>query len=556
MSFRNPAIKTFFLFLYGFYFLSRPLLAEEPQPFDYIIKGAMLYDGFDDHAYKADVAILGDAIAFVGDVDVSKGREVIHAEGLILMPGFIDVHTHSDFNPWVYPDLRNKISQGVTTQITGNCGMSAAPLSENFRNTVQSVWAREGVELPEIPSWSSFKEYKERMVGWGLTTNYASLVGHGNLRFEVMASLKRPPDANELQAMKNMLQAAMQEGALGLSFGLVYLPGKFASADEVISLCEVVKRFDGVCAFHMRSEGASLEEAVAEVLTVAEQTGVKIQISHLKAGGTSNWHKMPGVLKHIEETREKGTRVYADAYPYTAGYAELGVILPDAYYEKSDRLEFLKNPLHHSEVREALRKEYQGNPNKWDEVLIGSIAGDAHNEFEGKTIREVAAMRSVTPEQAIIDLLVETEFKVSAFYFSQSDDVVRSVLSKKFTLIGSDSIADGTDFPHPRAFGTFPKVLLDFSGSDWTEWGSRVAQMTRLAAEHFNLLKRGGVREGYFADLVLIDPRNLSEGASYLKPTEAPLGIEWVFVNGQPVIREGQVTDLQTGRVIDRYSDD
>lgn len=524
--------------------------AENPA-YDYLIKNASVYDGLSVLEKKSVIAIKGDAITVLGGGEEPAARQVIDAEGLVLAPGFIDAHTHSDFNPLVYPDLPNKVMQGVTTEVTGNCGMSAAPVLNAHEGEVHQVWAREGVAIPEQLAWGTFERYAAAMRRAGLLTNHVSLIGHGNLRGAVMGFEARKPTPGELKAMKKILAQAMEEGAAGLSFGLVYLPGIYADSEEIAALCEEVRKHNGVCAFHIRSEGSQLVESIQEALEAGKSSGARIQISHLKAGGKKNWHKMEEVFDLIGRYREQGVKVMADVYPYTAGYAELAGALPPFYYEMEKRTAFFKNAGNHAEIETKIRGYYADQPDRWKEIAVGAIPGGKFSDYEGKTIGAIAAKTKRSPERVLIELLAETNFEVSAFYFSQSEDIVDRVVLAPFVSVGSDSIADGSSYPHPRAFGTFPKIVRQYVRDEKSlVLGRAIRKMTSEPARQFGLENRGEIRTGFKADLVIFDPKTIRDRSDYEKPSLESEGIRWVFVNGTPVVREGKFTGRKKGRFL------
>ena len=522
----------------------------EAKTYDYLIENAVIFDGVSLKEFRGDVAIQKGRIAAVGNLGASRAKKIIDAQGLALAPGFIDAHTHSDFNPLLYPNLPDKILQGVTTEVTGNCGMSAAPVLGAHRKHIQSVWAREGAAVEDIP-WNTFSEYRRYLEKKGMMTNFAALVGHGNLRSAVMGLAPRPAGAGEIAEMKKMLAQAMREGAKGISFGLVYLPGIFAQEEELVGLCSEAARHSGVCAFHIRSEGSRLVEAIGEAIRIGREAKAAIQISHLKAAGKNNWEKIDQAFDLIEKARGEGLRIEADAYPYTAGFAELGVILPDALYQREDRVSYFRSPLKREGLLSELRRFYAQKKMNWNNVMIASAAGRDYRSFQGKTIQQLALERNQEPEQILVDLLADTEFEVSAFSFSQSPEVVGRVIAKPYVLIGSDSIADDSPVPHPRAYGSFPKVLKEYVRQEKKiRLNEAVQKMTSRAALHFGLRKRGQIKAGFFADLVLFDAEKIADLATYENPKAFSRGVEWVFINGWPVVEKGKFTGAKRGALI------
>ena len=531
--------------------LARSAYADKTVLYDYVITHAAVYDGVSVHEQNADVAVQGDKITAVGKIDPDQARNMIDGKGLVLAPGFIDAHTHSDFNPWIYPNLDNKITQGVTSEVTGNCGMSAAPVLNGHKEEVHKVWAREGVTIPQALNWGSFGEYAEHWKKTGGLTNHLALIGHGNLRGAVRGFKPGPASDREITAMKKLLAQSMREGAAGLSFGLVYLPGLYAEPHEVVELCREVKKFDGVCAFHIRSEGEKLVESIREALEAGKKTGVKIQLSHLKAAGRKNWPKMAEVFRLIEEVRSLGVDVEADAYPYTASYAELAAVLPAFYYEKENRLAFFKDKTNHAGIEQKIHEYYKDQPDRWNTVAVGAIPGGRFPDYEGKTLQAIAKKTKQPPEQVLVELLAATNFEVSAFYFSQSEDVVEQVLRKPFVTVGSDSIADGSTYPHPRAFGNFPRIFSRYVREKNTlVLGRAIRKLTFEPARHFGLANRGQIRPGYFADLVLFDPAAIKDQADYEHPRRISQGVRWVFVNGVAVLEDGRFTGKKVGRLL------
>jgi len=531
-------------------FSAVPASADQKE-YDFLIRGAVIFDGESLRSTHGDVGILGDKIAFVGDAPEGvSGREEINAQGLVLAPGFIDAHTHSDFNPLVYPKLPNKLLQGVTTEVTGNCGMSAAPVLGGHGKQIRSVWAREGVEIGSV-KWRTYGEYVRRIEKKGMPGNFIGLAGHGNLRSAVMGNAPRAASAGEIAQMKKLLGEAMDEGARGISYGLVYLPGIFANEEELTELCrEAAKRF-GVCAFHMRNEGSNLIPAIREAINIGRQAQARIQLSHLKAAGRNNWPLIDEAFKMIEEARLDGVKITADAYPYVASYAELGVVLPDDIYSREDRIDLFRNPLQRQALLEKLRAHYEAKAMKWDSVMIASAKGRRWRKYEGKTLLEIARTTGQQPEEFLIDILGSTKFETSAFYFSQSESVVSQVLEKTYVTVGSDSIADGSRKPHPRAYGTFPRIFGEYvRGRKTLELGDAIRKMTSLPADQFGLEDRGRIRQGMAADLVLFDAGEITDRATYSDPSASNLGIRWVFVNGRPAVEKGKWTEKKYGRIL------
>lgn len=539
--------------------ISPPSFAKNAaKPYDYVIKGALVYDGESLVPIKRDIALAGDRIVQLGNIPEEEANEVIEGEGLIAAPGFIDIHTHSDFNPFVYPNLGNKVLQGVTTEVVGNCGMSAAPVQGAHREEMPNVWRREGVVVPSDISWSDFKEYRNETEYQGMETNFVGLVGHGNLRSSVMGMVPRDAGKEELESMRRLLARALDQGAFGVSFGLTYLPGVFATHKELVTLCREAAQRGGLCAFHIRGEGDPLIQAVEEAIAVGREAGAATHISHLKAQGKTNWPKIDEAIRLIEAAQAEGIKVTADAYPYTASFAELGAILPKEIYEDPHRLGRITDPNQREKLLADLEKYYGARPVDWNGIRVATVAGQQNFSLQGKSIQEISSLLHKPPLQVLIDLLGVEAFKVSAFYFSQSPQVVEKVLGKPYVAIGSDSIADGSAAPHPRAYGTFVnRLAICSSGGPIAAnpcWGKTIYQMTALPAKILGLRQRGRIGTGSYADLVLFDPSAVKDRADYAHPKIPPSGIRWVFVNGESVVREKKYQPAHSGLFLTRRS--
>ncbi len=535
--------------------MSIPCYAQE-KTYDYVIKGAFVLDGQSLVAKKQDIGISGSHIAMLGEIAPIEGKEVIDAEGLIAAPGFIDIHTHSDFNPFVYPNLGNKVLQGVTTEVVGNCGMSAAPVKGVHEMEIAKVWRREGVEIPPTIPWTSFGDYVDEAEFRGLDTNFLGLVGHGNLRSFVMGMKPRALEPDEMPLVEKLLDEAMDQGAIGISFGLIYLPGIFANHAELVTLCKRAAAKGGICAFHIRSEGKQLIEAIGEVIKIGKEANAPVHISHLKAAGAKNWPKIDEAFRLIEEAQQNGQRVTADVYPYTAGFAELAVTLPDKLYEDPDRVSRFQDLNQRKALIQELEEYYQKTPPSWNSIRVATVTQEKNFPFQGKTLFEISKSQNKSPVETLVELLAEEEFRVSAFYFSQSEAVIDQVLSKPYVAIGSDSIADGSAMPHPRAFGTFPHLLsrctAKANASTNPCWARASHQMSTLPAEILNLKLRGKIIPGYYADLVLFNPTTVKDLADYEHPKTSPSGIEWVFVNGKAAVRNGKYEPAHSGLFLTR----
>ena len=532
--------------------------------FELVIRGGAVFDGSGwaggGGAEKAvtDVAVLDGRIAEVGDGSSWKASREIDARDRVVCPGFIDIHGHSDVKLLVNPRCESKLLQGVTTEVGGNCGLSGGPVFAEATEHARERCKRLGLEL----DWSDMDSFLKKLEEAPRGINFVPLVGLGNIRGSIVGYAQRDATEGELARMKHVLRDELAAGAWGVSTGLIYPPGCFASAEEITELVRVAAGSAGLYTTHMRNEGDRLVEAVEEALSVGRDTGVRVQISHLKAGGKKNWSKMDDCLGLIREERARGTDVWCDRYPYLAGYSSLDMVLPSWVYDggREEELKRLRDRGTRRRITWELDRMYQ-DPADWDEVMVASVKSEENKHLEGKRLGEVAAMMKSTAASAVIDLLVEEELHVGAVYFGMTEENLHKVLSQEFCLVGSDSSVyasrsiDG--FPHPRAFGTFPRVLGKFVREQAVlEQGAALSRMTGLVAQRIGLPDRGRILPGQRADIVVFDPATIEDTASYEEPTGRPRGIDLVVVNGTVSVEMGEVTGQLGGMVLRRAAQD
>ena len=472
-----------------------------------------VFDGSGAPGFTADVEISGDRITSVGPPSGVEADE-IDGSCLALAPGFIDVHTHDDIVVMTDPDHGCKTLQGVTSIVVGNCGMSAAPVSDDPLG---------------FSRYRSLADYLRRVEAARPAVNVGALVGHGTVRAAVMGlKTDRAPDDRERQAMIRHVAVALEDGALGMSSGLAYEPGRFAAHDELVDLAEVIAAAGGVYTTHMRDEGLDLIGSIEESIAVSEATGVPLQISHLKASGRDAWGKTADALAVIDAARERGVDVMADQYPYTRGSTLLEQLVGAGA---------LDGPSAFAHVKPA-------------DLLIAAAPSNAH--WEGRTIEEIAGDEGVSG-RAMADRIVEAEGR-NCFVIidSMSEDDVREVIKHPAVMTGSDGVPGGSR-PHPRLHHTYPRVLGHYSrGEGLLELGDAIHRMTGMCADRFGFTDRGAVRPGAFADLVLFDPATIIDTGTYTNPTTVPEGIQGVWVNGERIVADGEVTGARPGRVIRR----
>jgi len=525
---------------------------------DILIKGGTVYDGSLADPSVKDIAVSGDTIAALGTFHVNEADMVIDAEGLAVAPGFIDTHAHSDFTILADPRAQGKVSQGVTTEINGNCGMSAAPL-------FSKAFERRQGDLKDLgigERWNTLDEYYGLIEKRGIALNLATLAGHGNIRGSVMGYEDRMPTEDDFSKMSVLLSATLDEGAIGLSTGLIYPPGVYAKTEELIWLAKILKKKELIYTSHMRSEGETLIESVQEVIRIGREADVKVHISHIKTAGEKNWQKAERVISLLEEARGSGIRLTCDRYPYIASSTDLDSLLPAWTYEGGNDEELKR--LMHPVDRERIRQELQcqaGKRDYWKAVIIASVDSEKNTWMEGKTIAEISASLKLSEIDTLFRVLIDERLRAAAIFLSMSEENLGKFLSLPYCMIGSDSSARSFDGPtrkgrpHPRGFGTFPRFLGRYAGdSGRVSLSEAIYRSTSLPAETFCLERRGSIREGMYADLVLFDPKTIMDRATFDDPYQRPSGIPHVLVNGTPVIREGAFAGNFPGRILRRLT--
>jgi N-acyl-D-aspartate/D-glutamate deacylase len=524
---------------------------------DLLIEETEIIDGTGKPSFTGSVAVRQDRMEAVGKLEDSKARRVIDGRGLILAPGFIDVHSHSDYHLCIWPRADSKIRQGVTTEIGGNCGYAAAPILDSLaREREKSFKKYYGLNLP----WLSVSEYFQKLESQKISINFGLLAGHNTLRASVMNGDNRPPSETELQKMQRLLKQGMEEGALGLSTGLIYSPACFSTPEEMVALAKVLKPYGALMAFHMRSEGKKVVEAVEEAIDIGRKAGIGIQISHLKTSGPQNWSKIDPIFDLIEGARGEGHDVQTDRYPYTASYTGLSAALPEWVLEgtKAEMLTRLQD----SVVRKRIEREVLADhpeSDYWDRIRIAQSFNPKNKSLEGLTLRECAKQRGQEIFEAIYSILQEEEAQTTAIYFTMSEENFCRIISKDYCFVASDAALRATEGPlfegkpHPRAYGTFPRMLSEYvRKKKVVNWSQAIQKMTGGPAKRFNLKGRGVIQKGAYADLVLMDPSKVEDKATYQEPHQYPSGIPYVIVNGVVTIDQGEHTGALSGQVLRR----
>lgn len=535
-----------------------------------LITNALIIDGTGAPAYQGELLFEDGVIAEVGEVQ-GRADETLDVEGMVVAPGFIDIHSHSDFALPADPLAAAKICQGVTTEVVGNCGLGLCPANDR----VEQLYATfSPLFFGETTSGTSktLAEYRDRLHAEGISQNVAMLIPHGNLRCAVMGMQERESTLHEQEQMHELLDHGMRQGAFGLSTGLVYPPGAYANTEEIIALAKTAARHGGIYATHMRDEGSRVVDSVREAIRVGEEADISVQISHHKAAGRPNWGKVKETLKLVEEARARGVDVNSDVYPYTAGSTVLSAMfLPMWAFEGShaELMGRLRNP----SVRERIVSDSMARFERFfelpswlslipkrlvlpiilrmlsDVVVVSSVKHQHH--LEGKSLRQLSKERRRALFDTILDLLLEEEAAVVAIAHVMSEADVRRVLQHPTTMVGSDGFPMMTGKPHPRTYGTFPRVLSKYVKADGLlSLEEAVHRMTGLTAQKLGLRDRGILAPGYAADVVVFDAHTVDDQATYEEPRQPPRGLPHVFVGGAWTVRDGAHTGARAGRVL------
>ncbi len=520
---------------------------------DLILTGGIVYDGLGGPGRKADVAVTGETITEVGDLSERTAAQVVDVSGLAVAPGFIDIHTHSDFTLLINRPMRSSVAQGVTTEVVGNCGVSIGLLDTSDVFAQERRWAeRGGTNL----DWNRMSEFLGRVEDGGIACNIAALAGHGTIRKSVLGFDDRPPTPAELARMSARLSSALDDGAIGLSTGLEYLPGGYAKHAEVAALAAIARDAGGFYATHIRNEGDTLIESIQEALAVAEATGIPLQLSHHKSEGLANWGKPQTTLPMMAAARASGLDVLTDQYPYTAFMTGLTVILLPEWAKDGDIAEMLQR-LRDPEPRARILAEINAQPWDWDTVQVG-IARN-RRDTQGLSMTELGRQAGTSPAEAALDLLLDEEGFVAAVHFAMSEEDVEYILNDPHTMIGSDGVANdpasemAEDKTHPRTYGTFPRVFAHYvRGREVLSLSEAIRRMTSLPAQRLKLSDRGTIKVGAKADITVFSPQTIEDCATFADPHQFPAGIHHVLINGRFAQQNGVQTDALSGKILRR----
>lgn len=551
----NKKLITSTVILFGLF-----LLSSSNSNYDIIIRNGVVYDGSNSPPKYIDVGIINDTIAAIGDLKNKSASQIIDAKGMVVSPGFINMLSWATESLIHDPRSMSDIKQGITLEVFGE-GWSMGPLNEQMK---KDELATQGDIKFDIP-WNSLGEYLDHLETKGVTPNVASFVGATTLRIYTIGYDNRPPTSEELDSMKLLAKQAMEEGALGIGSSLIYAPAFYATTDELVELCKVASLYGGMYISHIRSEGNKFLESVEELINISKRANLPAEIYHLKAAGKSNWIKMDKALKRISDARKEGLNITTDMYTYPAGATGLDASMPPWVQEGGYKkwVERLKNP----ETRNKVINEMKSPADEWenlyfsagssDNILLIGFREDSLKYLTGKTLSEVSRIRNLSPEETAISLVIDDGSRVGTVYFLMSEENIKKQIKFPWMSFGSDagSLAPEGDFlkssSHPRAYGNFSRLLGKYVRDEKViSLQEAIYKLTSLPATNLKIKKRGLLKPGYFADVVIFDPKKIQDHATFENPHQLSTGVEHVFVNGTQVLNNGNHTGKFPGRVV------
>ena len=530
------------------------------EEYDKIIRNGMIYDGNGGKPFKGDIGIRGDSIAFIGDLSGVSAKISIDAKGMAIAPGFINMLSWA--NESLIQDGRSQgdIRQGVTLEVMGE-GSSMGPLNPLMKQRMQN-------DQPEIKynvSWNTLGGYLDYLEKKGISCNVASFVGATTIREYVIGEDNRDPTPAQMDSMRLLVKQAMEEGAMGVGSSLIYPPAFFAKTNELVELSKVASSYGGMYISHMRNEGNKLFEAVDELTTIAREAGIHAEIYHLKAAGKDNWWKIDSLVKKVEQARKEGLNITGDMYTYFASATGLTAAFPPSLQDGGfDKLwQRLQDPA----IREQMKKEMNTNATEWENtyygaggakgVLLLSFRRDSLRKYIGKTLEEVAAIRGKSPEETAMDLIVEDSTRIGVSYFSMTEDNIKKEIALPWVSFCSDAESSAPEGiflhsnPHPRAYGNFVRVLGKYCRDEKViTLPDAIRKLSKLPATNLKLQRRGELKVGNYADIVIFDPATVQDHATFSNPHQYATGIIHVFVNGVQVLKDGEHTGAKPGRFV------
>ncbi len=530
------------------------------RPFDLVIINGHIVDGTGSPWYSGDIGIRDGRIAAIGNLSEATRKRTIDAQGRVIAPGFIDMLGQSETTILVDPRLPSKIFQGITTEVTGEGG-SIAPLNDTIIEA-----DRPGYEHYKInPDWRTFRQYFARLEKQGMGINLASYVGATQVRRMVLGDADVQPTPEQLEKMKALVRDAMHDGAVGVSTSLMYAPAPYAKTEELIALAAEASKFGGLYATHMRDESDSVLESIDEAVRIGREAHIPVEIWHFKVAGKNNWGRMPELIARVNKARAEGTDVEADTYAYTAWFNSMSAFVPAWAHDGGDAklIERLKDPVSRARIRKDMETPAKDWDNEWQEisgpqdVMVSVVQNPALKQFQGKRLTDVAKAWNKDPMDTLFDLLIEDKAFTACAVFGMSEPDVALALQQPWMSIDNDSSGTspdgilGEEHPHPRAYGTFPRILRKYVREEKKlTLEDAIRKFSALPAQRMRFVDRGVLRAGMWADVVIFDPETIRDVATFDDPNQLSQGMEFVLVNGVPVIENGKMTGALPGRVL------
>ena len=536
-------------------------LAALAQPqYDIVIRNGHVIDGTGSPWYSGDIAIQNGRIAAIGQLASTAAKRAIDAQGLVVAPGFIDMLGQSELTILVNPHLPSKVFQGITTEITGEGG-SVAPLNQAIIRADRTTYDHYAIK----PDWTTFAQYFAHLEKQGMGINLASYAGATQIRRMVLGDADRAPNPAELERMKELVRQAMRDGAMGVSTSLQYAPAPYATTEELIALAAEAGKAGGIYATHMRSEGDAIISAIDEAIRISREAHIPAEIWHLKAAGKNNWGRMPEIVAHIEAARKSGVDITADTYAYTAWFNSFSAFIPPWAHDGGDAklIARLKDPAMRARIRKEMQTPSSAWDNEWQEIpgpeaiLVSVVQNPKLLALQGKTIAEIAKLWNKDPIDTVFDLLIEDDAFTSVAVFGMSEPDVALALAQPWVSICNDSQGTapdgllGREHPHPRAYGTFPHILRKYVREEGKlRIEEAIRKFSALPAQRMRLADRGVLKKGMWADIVVFDPAIIRDLATFENPNQLSEGMQYVLVNGVPVIDGGKATEALPGKVL------
>jgi dihydroorotase/N-acyl-D-amino-acid deacylase len=530
------------------------------SPFDTVILNGRIIDGSGSPWYAGDIGIREGRIAAIGKLTDAPAKQRIDAHGLVVAPGFIDMLGQSELTILVEPALPSKIFQGITTEVTGEGG-SAAPLNDRIIATDMIGYEH----LKITPDWRTFREYFARLEKQGIGINVADYVGATQVRRMVLGDDDRKPTPDELDEMRRLVRQAMEEGAVGLSTSLQYAPAPYATTEELVALAAEASRYGGIYATHMRSEGDGVLEALEEAIRIGRDAKLPVEVWHIKAAGKHNWGRMKDIVAKVEDARKQGIDIAADTYAYPAWFNSLSAFIPPWAHDGGDQkmIERLKDPQMRTRIRKDMETRSAEWDNEWQEipgpeaVLICVVQNPDLKPLQGKTLADVAKQWNKDPIDTLFDILIQDNGFTANAVFAMSEPDVELALRQPWVSINNDSQGTaptgllGGEHPHPRAYGTFPRILRKYVREQHAlTLEDAIRKFSALPAQRMRFTDRGMLKQGMWADIVVFDPEQVTDKATFEEPNQLSVGMQWVLVNGVPVIADGKATGALPGKVL------